>query len=94
MDGSLISLTGVGELLRGFRSMEEKKKNYLDNLSDLSLWILSPIEVTNKKMIYSNMTKFQRVDIWDLSDVSTHHLLSISFLSFLMRLLQPVKTVL
>ena len=55
--------------LRGFRSMEEKKKNYLDNLSDLSLWILSPIEMNVKKMIYSNMTKFQRVDIWDVSEV-------------------------
>lgn len=57
--------------LRGFRSMEEKKKNYLDNFSDLSLWILSPIEVKAKNMIYSNMTRFQRVDIWDLSEVST-----------------------
>ena len=52
--------------LRGFRSAEEKKKNYLDNLSDLSTWILSPLEVHSKKMIYSNLTRYQRVDIWDL----------------------------
>jgi len=47
--------------LRGFRSAEEKRQNYLDNFSDLSLWILSPLEIHSKKMIYSNLTKYQRV---------------------------------
>lgn len=55
--------------LRGFRSMEEKKKNYLDNFSDLSLMILSPLEIRSKKMIYSNLTKYQRIDIWELAEV-------------------------
>ncbi|CAB9522935.1 Polyamine aminopropyltransferase [Seminavis robusta] len=69
-------LFGIGETintrwaheLRGFRSMEEKKKNYLDSFSDLSLWILSPIEIHKKQMIYSNLTRYQRVDIWDLTE--------------------------
>lgn len=52
--------------LRGFRSLEEKKANYLDNFSDLSVWVLSPLELHYKKQIYSNLTKFQRVDIWDI----------------------------
>ena len=55
--------------LRGFRSLEEKKANYLDNFSDLSIWILSPIELHYKKQIYSNLTKYQRVDIWDIAEV-------------------------
>jgi S-adenosylmethionine decarboxylase proenzyme len=71
-------LFGIGENakakwsheLRGFRSMEEKRANYLDNLSDLSMWVLSPVEIHTKKMIYSNLTKYQRVDIWDLTEVS------------------------
>jgi S-adenosylmethionine decarboxylase proenzyme len=43
--------------LRGFRSEEAKKKNYLDGSSDLSLWVLSPLEMYSKEQIYSNMTK-------------------------------------
>lgn len=70
-------LFGVGENvstkwsheLRGFRSEKEKKKNYLDNFSDLSLWILSPLEVYSKKQVFSNLTKIQRVDIWDLAEM-------------------------
>lgn len=55
--------------LRGFRSAEEKANNYLDDFSDLSLWVLSPIELVYKKQIYSNLTKYQRVDIWDIAEV-------------------------
>ena len=70
-------LFGIGETietkwaheLRGFRSNDEKQKNYLDNLSDLSLWILSPMELYVKKMIYSNLTKYRRIDIWDIAEV-------------------------
>jgi spermidine synthase len=54
--------------LRGFRSDEEKKKNYLSDSSDLSFWVLSSLEMHSKKQIYSGSTKFQRVDIWDVVD--------------------------
>jgi S-adenosylmethionine/arginine decarboxylase-like enzyme len=43
--------------LRGFRSEEAKKKNYLDGSSDLSLWVLSPLEMYSKEQIYSNVTR-------------------------------------
>jgi S-adenosylmethionine decarboxylase proenzyme len=43
--------------LRGFRSEEAKKKNYLDDSSDLSIWVLSPLELYSKEQIYSNVTK-------------------------------------
>ena len=56
--------------LRGFRQPEEKKKNYLADSSDLSLWVFSPLEVHSKTQIYSGMTKFQRVDIWDMVEVN------------------------
>ena len=59
--------------LRGFRQEEEKKNNYLADSSDLSLWILSPIEVHSKTQIYSGATKFQRIDIWDMVEVRAHH---------------------
>lgn len=70
-------LFGVGEKtrsqwsheLRGFRTAEETKNHYLDGNSDLALWVLSPLEMHSKKQIYSNMTKFQRVDIWDIVEV-------------------------
>jgi spermidine synthase/S-adenosylmethionine/arginine decarboxylase-like enzyme len=52
--------------LRGFRSDEEKKKNYLAGSSDLSFWVLSALEMHSKKQVYSGTTKFQRVDIWDI----------------------------
>jgi hypothetical protein len=55
--------------LRGFRPEEEKKRNYLADSSDLSLWVLSPLEMHSKKEVYSGMTKFQRVDIWDIVEV-------------------------
>jgi len=70
-------LFGIGENittkwsheLRGFRSLEERKANYLDEFSDLSIWILSPLEMHYKKQIYSNLTRYQRVDIWDMTEV-------------------------
>jgi hypothetical protein len=55
--------------LRGFRPDEEKKKNYLADSSDLSLWVLSPLEMHSKKEIYAGVTKYQRVDIWDIVEV-------------------------
>lgn len=55
--------------LRGFRPEEEVKKNYLADSSDLSLWVLSPLEMYSKKQVYSGKTKFQQVDIWDLVEV-------------------------
>jgi spermidine synthase len=56
--------------LRGFRPAEELKKNYMADSSDLSLWVLSPLEMHSKKQVYSGMTKFQRVDIWDIVEVT------------------------
>lgn len=56
--------------LRGFRPDEEVKKNYLADSSDLSLWVLSPLEMHSKKEVYSGMTNFQRVDIWDIVEVT------------------------
>ena len=55
--------------LRGFRTVAERKANYLDEMSDLAMWVLSPSELYSKKQIYSNLTKFQRVDIWDIAEV-------------------------
>jgi hypothetical protein len=52
--------------LRGFRPEEEIKKNYLADSSDLSLWVLSPLEMHSKTQVYSGRTKFQQVDVWDL----------------------------
>jgi S-adenosylmethionine decarboxylase proenzyme len=62
--------TKWGHDLRGFRSKTEKKKHYLDNLSDLSVLVISPLQITTKNMIYSNDTKLgQRVDIWEMAEV-------------------------
>lgn len=55
--------------LRGFRPHEEMQKNYLAGSSDLSLWVLSPLEMHSKKEVYAGMTKYQRVDIWDIVEV-------------------------
>jgi spermidine synthase len=63
--------------LRGFRNKNNLKKkgddgatvnNYavLDHNSDLSQMIWSPIDCPVKEQIVSTLTKFQRVDIWDL----------------------------
>jgi S-adenosylmethionine decarboxylase proenzyme len=71
-------LFGIGENvktkwsheLRGFRYGEDKSNRYLENFSDLILYILSPLETSAKTHVYSNTTKYQRVDIWDLKEVS------------------------
>lgn len=55
--------------LRGFRPEEEVKKNYLADSSDLSLWVLSPLEMHSKTQIFSGRTKYQQVDIWDIVEV-------------------------
>ena len=57
--------------IRGYRTQEEKALNYLDDSSDLSLWILSPLEVYHKEQIFSNVTKYQRVDVWDLVELTS-----------------------
>jgi len=56
--------------LRGFRPEEEDKHNYLADSSDLALWVLSPLEMHSKKQIYAGSTQFQRVDIWDIVEVT------------------------
>ena len=67
---------GVGEYietkwaheLRGFRSTNEKE-NYHDKVGDLSHWAISPLEVQTKNIVYSNLTQYQQVDIWDVTEV-------------------------
>jgi S-adenosylmethionine decarboxylase proenzyme len=71
-------LFGIGENtktqwsheLRGFRPDEEKRTNYLADSSDLSLWILSPLEMHSKTQIFAGETNYQRVDIWDIVEVT------------------------
>lgn len=58
--------------LRGFRNKDKvadgKNDNYaiLDHNSDLSQMVWSPIDCPLKEQIVSTLTKFQRVDIWDM----------------------------
>jgi len=52
--------------LRGFRRDDS---NYLDNVSDLNYWILSPLEMHTKKKIVSKRSKLQQIDIWDILEV-------------------------
>ena len=68
--------------LRGFRNKKQQQQqqpgttssstqvttNYavLDHNSDLSQMIWSPMDVLLKEQIVSQLTKYQRVDIWDL----------------------------
>jgi spermidine synthase len=58
--------------LRGFRNKNKvadgKNDNYaiLDHNSDLSQMVWSPIDCPLKEQIVSTLTKFQRVDIWDM----------------------------
>ena len=54
--------------LRGFRTEDERRKNYLDDESDLSNWVTSPLEVVYKKQIVSVQTEYQRIDIWDTKE--------------------------
>jgi spermidine synthase len=56
--------------LRGFLDDAEKKKSHLGGSSDLGLWVLSPLEMHFKKQVYAGNTKFQRVDIWDIVEVT------------------------
>jgi S-adenosylmethionine decarboxylase proenzyme len=52
--------------LRGFRTEDERKRHYLDDESDLSNWVTSPLEVVYKKQLVGRITgKGQRVDVWD-----------------------------
>lgn len=64
--------------LRGFRTKppndsslrktDEENDNYalLDHNSDLSQMIWSPMDCSYKEQVYSGLTKYQRVDIWDV----------------------------
>ena len=55
--------------LRGFRTEDERKRHYLDDESDLSNWITSPLEVVYKKQIVGKQTvKGQRIDVWDAKE--------------------------
>ena len=55
--------------LRGFRTEDERKRHYLDDESDLSNWVLSPLEVVEKKQLAGRITaKGQRVDVWDAKE--------------------------
>ena len=54
--------------LRGFRHPKKRTNDYLDNSSDLSHWVLSPLVMSLKKQIVSTLTPFQRIDIWDVID--------------------------
>jgi S-adenosylmethionine/arginine decarboxylase-like enzyme len=72
--------TKWGHTLRGFHA--EKMKQSLNNFGELSLWIMSPMDVTTKNMIYGNATKYQRVDIWDMSEVRFLHNECLPLLAF------------
>lgn len=61
--------------LRGFRTHQNKNGAVLDHNSDLSRQVWSPIDTVIKEQIASKLTKFQRVDIWDvvsLEETPTH----------------------
>lgn len=61
--------------LRGFRPTHVRRKDYLDDSSDLTQWVLSPLDMHSKTQIYSGLTNYHRVDIWDIvekTDVPDH----------------------
>lgn len=55
--------------IRGFRHPEGRKHDYLDDQSDLSYWVVSPLDMAVKRQIVSTASKYQRIDIWDTLDV-------------------------
>jgi hypothetical protein len=58
--------------LRGFRNKHDKSNSYLDNSSDLAMWVISPLLFGTKKQIVSINSPHQRIDIWEyLSKEST-----------------------
>jgi S-adenosylmethionine decarboxylase proenzyme len=64
--------------LRGFRrgkNTGDEGYALLDHNSDLSQLVWSPFDCTIKEQVVSTLTKYQRVDIWDivgLEDTPTH----------------------
>eukprot|EP00538_Stauroneis_constricta_P006247 CAMPEP_0119560418 /NCGR_PEP_ID=MMETSP1352-20130426/14827_1 /TAXON_ID=265584 /ORGANISM="Stauroneis constricta, Strain CCMP1120" /LENGTH=757 /DNA_ID=CAMNT_0007608391 /DNA_START=91 /DNA_END=2364 /DNA_ORIENTATION=+ len=72
-------LFGIGENvqvqwsheLRGFRRGNKKDENFalLDHNSDLSQIVWSPFDCTVKEQVVSTLTKYQRVDVWDVVGV-------------------------
>jgi S-adenosylmethionine decarboxylase proenzyme len=60
--------------LRGFRTEEDGKTNYLHK-SDLATWVVGPL-FGKKKEVLSKQTKHHQVDIWDVWEVEakpTHY---------------------
>ncbi|CAB9522933.1 Polyamine aminopropyltransferase [Seminavis robusta] len=57
--------------LRGFRPDDYSKSNnnVVDSYSDLSYMVHSPLDVYSKEQVYSNLTAFHRVDIWDVVEL-------------------------
>lgn len=62
---------------RGYRMEDESDENkipksgiaVIDEYSDLSLMVLSPLNMYSKEQVYSNLTKYHRVDIFDEVEV-------------------------
>jgi len=52
--------------LRGFRTANERVNHYLDDESDLAIWVATPLDYQVKSQVVSIETKYQRVDIWDI----------------------------
>jgi S-adenosylmethionine decarboxylase proenzyme len=59
--------------LRGFQAEDSREKIYINDQSDLSLWVLSPLELHSKKQVYTGQTDYQRIDIWDIVEVSLYY---------------------
>ena len=59
--------------LRGFRHADTSdiasETNYLDSKSDLAKWIVNPLRVHMKQQVAVTTSEFQRIDVWDLSEL-------------------------
>jgi len=52
--------------LRGFRTSDQRLNHYLDDESDLAIWVATPLDHQIKSQVVSIETHYQRVDIWDI----------------------------
>ncbi len=66
--------------LRGFRDVNNgdkidnddetlrspNKVNFLDNKSDLSTWVITPIDLYYKEQVVTMTSQFNRIDVWDV----------------------------
>jgi len=59
-------ITRWAHQLRGFRIQNDRANHYLDDESDLALWVLTQLDHRVKEEVISFHTKYQRVDIWDI----------------------------